>query len=151
MGAAAYALNPFSPSYLQGLNIDPNAKYTPRTFDYVYSPPNLQLTGNQLIPQDIVPIQADADWLLEAWYISQYTGAFQIQLTDATGYQLQSGFVNSGALSQSSSDPTVFSPAHPFPASSKILIAIQDLSGATNPLQIVFKGVKLYKVQLPTQ
>lgn len=150
---SAYPFNPFAPSYFGGLN-KPDTITTPqgtivkpKPFEYIYNPPNNQLTANQGPFQDVVPIQADADFLLEAWYISLYTGSFQIQLIDSTGYQLMSGMINSGALSQSSADPTVFSPAHPFPASGKILLVIQDLSGATNPLQITFKGAKLFRVK----
>lgn len=143
---SAYPFNPFSPSYFGGLNQPPaNLRLMPKTFSYVYNPPGLALTPNQVLT-DIVPIQADADFLLEAWYISLFTGAFQIQLTDSTGYQLSSGLINSGAISQSMSDPSVFSPAHPFPASGKIRIDIQELTGITNQLQIVFLGPKLFRV-----
>lgn len=143
---SSYPMNQFAPNYFQGLALDPNASAEPKTFDYIYNPPNNQLTANQEIDGDTVSIQTDADFYAFGWYISLFTGSFQIRLTDSTGYQLQSGFINSGALSQSSNSPTVLSPAHLFPAGSKILIDIQDLSGNLNPLQIVFKGVKLYKI-----
>ena len=143
---STYPMNQFAPDYFQGQMLDPNATSEPKTYDYVYSPPGGQLTALQLVSGDTVAIQTDADFWLFGWYISLFTGAFQIRLTDSTGYQLQSGFINSGAISNASNDPTVFSPAHPFPAGSKILIDIQDLSNATNPLQIVFKGIKLYKI-----
>jgi hypothetical protein len=143
---STYPLNQFAPDYFQGLALDPNASSEPKPFLYVYNPPNNTLAANQEIVGDTVSIQTDADFYVFGWYISQYTGAFQIQLADSTGYQLQSGYINSGALSQSSNDPTVFSPAHLFPAGSKILIDIEDLSGNPNPLQIVFVGVKMYKI-----
>ena len=40
----------------------------------------------------------------------------------------------------------MFSPSHGFPAGGKIVINIQDLSVATNPLQIAFVGEKLFRV-----
>lgn len=145
----AYAVNQYAPDYFAGRNQPPPSavQYQDKPFEYTYSPPNGQLTANQTIGNDIVSIDSDADFILRGWYISQYTGAFQIQLTDANGYQLSSGQINSGALSRSSSDPTVFSPEHPFPASGRIMINITDLSGATNALQIVFKGVKRYRTK----
>lgn len=148
MSAAAYPLNQFSPTYYGGVEVAPSTEvgFEPKPYDYVYSPPNGQLTANQLKNNDSLAIQTDADFLLFGWYLSLFTGTFQILLTDDTGYQLMSGFMNSGALSQSSADPTVFSPAHPFHAGGKILISIQDLSGATNPLQIIFKGEKMFRV-----
>jgi hypothetical protein len=121
--------------------------YEDRPFEYVYNPPNGELTGSQLINPDSLAIQTDADFWLAGWYIAEYTGAFQIQLLDSTGYQLQSGMINSAAISQAASDPTVFSPAHPFAAGSKVQIVIQDLSGSTNPLQIVLKGWKRFRIQ----
>jgi hypothetical protein len=144
--SSPYMMNQFSPNYFQGLQLDPNASAEPKSFDYVYNPPNNELTANQEIDGDTVSIQTDADFYAFGWYISLYTGAFQIRLTDSTGYQLQSGFINSGAISQSSNSPTVFSPSHLFPAGSKILIDIADLSGNPNPLQIIFRGNKLYKI-----
>jgi hypothetical protein len=146
---SSYPLNQFAPVYQQGLQQPPPeiVGYEDRPFEYVYNPPNGELTANQLINPDSVAIQTDADFWLAGWYISVYTGAFQIQLLDSTGYQLQSGMINSAAIALAESDPTVLSPAHPFAAGSKIQIVIQDLSGAPNPLQIIFKGWKRFRIQ----
>lgn len=145
---SSYPMNKFAPDYFQGLGIpDPTQTGQEiKPYAYIYNPPNGQLTADQQIANDTVAIQTDADFYMFAWYISLFTGDFQIQLTDSTGYQLQSGFLNSAAISQQSSDPTIFDPAHFFPAGSKILINIEDLSDATNPLQIVFPGIKVYKM-----
>ena len=145
---STYPMNQFAPTYFQGVNPAPSdlTGYKPRPYTYIYNPPNNQLTASQQLNNQVVAIDVDSDFLLFAWYISLFTGAFQIQLADSTGYYLSSGFINSGAISQSSSDPTVFSPSHPFPAGGKIVINIQDLSVATNPLQIAFVGEKLFRV-----
>jgi len=147
---SAYSKNQFAPSFFEGVNLPPPQQvgYEDRPYDYIYNPLNGQLTALQNIVGDTVAIQTDADFLLYAVYISLYTAPFQVQFVDSYGYQLSNGFMNSGAFSQSSSNPTVFSPAHPFPAGGKILINIQDLSGATNNLQLVFKGVKRFRVSL---
>jgi hypothetical protein len=148
----AYELNQYAPTYYGGVQIAPGADvgFEPKPYDYIYNPAVNGTTGvlpaNAVLANQTVAIQTDADFMLFAWYISQFTGAFQILLTDDTGYQMFSGFLNSGAISQSSSAPTVFSPSHPFRAGGKIVIAITDLSGASNPLQIVFKGEKLFRV-----
>jgi hypothetical protein len=148
MSAAAYPLNQFAPSYYAGVQVAPSTEvgFEPKPYIYLYSPPNGQLTSGQLRNNDTVAIQTDADFHLFGWYMSLFTGRFQILLTDDTGYQLFSGFMDSGAISQSASDPTVFSPSHPFHAGGKIVIAIQELSLATNPLQIAFVGQKMFRV-----
>jgi hypothetical protein len=147
---SSYRMNQFAPAALQGVATPPpdQAGYETKPYEYIYAPPNGLLTANQLINPDQVSIQTDADFYMAAWYISLYTDQFQIQLIDATGYQLQAGMINSGAIARSASKPTVFSPAHPFPAGSRIQVVIQDLSGADNPLQIVFKGWKRFRLPL---
>jgi len=141
-----YPPNPFSPRGFAGVNPPKSTTiYKDRPYTYIYNPPNGELTGNQVL-QDEVSIETDSDFNLEAWYISDFTGTFTVQLTDSTGYQLQSGEIQSAGLSQSGADPTVFSPAHPFPAGGKIRINITDTSGTTNPLQIAFVGTKRFRV-----
>ena len=148
MGSAAYKLNQFSPKGYAGIpQPGPEAAgFDTKPYEYVYNPPNGALTALQLINPDTVAIQSDADFFAGGWYLSLFTGSFQIQLIDSTGYQLSDGLINSGAISQSASVPTVLSPTHMFPAGGKIQIVIQDLSGASNPLQIVFKGWKRFKL-----
>lgn len=148
MNPNAYPTNQFSPDYFQGVQVPPSSLtgYEPRPYTYIYNPPNNQLTANEVRENDSVSIQTDSDFLLFGWYLSLFTGAFQIQLLDSSGYQMSSGFINSQGISQSSFNPTVFSPAHPFPAGGKIQINIQDLSGETNPLQISFVGEKLFRM-----
>lgn len=141
---SAYPLNQFAPAYKQGVAM-PQEIVGPKPYDYVYNPPGNQLTGSDVL-NDSKSIETDADFWLAGWYLSLTTGAFQIRLTDSDGYQLSDGFVNSAAISISGSDPTVFSPAHPFPAGGRIQIAIQNLSGADNPTQITFKGWKDYRM-----
>jgi len=143
----SYPENQFAPRYLQGLmNPPPEAVgYEDRPYEYVYAPStNGALAMNAFLNPDSLAINTDADFIAAGWYLGLYTGVFQVQLIDSTGYQLQSGMINSGAISQAQSNPTVLSPAHRFPAGGKIQIVIQDLSGSSNPLQIVFKGWKRF-------
>jgi hypothetical protein len=146
-----YPMNQFAPSYFQGANLAEGVEYDPKPYTYLYSPnsnslvnPN-ELTALQEIIGDSVSIEVDSDFLLLGWYCSLYTGTFQIQLLDSSGYLLFSGYLSSAAISQTSSDPTVFSQPHPFPAGGRIQVNIQDLSNATNPLQIAFVGEKLFR------
>jgi hypothetical protein len=125
---------------------DQGGIYEDRPFTYVYNPPNGQLTALQFLNPDSVAIETDADFWCTGWYIVQYTGPFTVQLVDSWGYPLQSAALFSAALSLSQSNPTVLSPAHPFPAGGKIQLYITDVSGSTNPLQIGFVGFKRFKI-----
>lgn len=153
MNPSTYPMNEYAPSYFQGINTAPaiESGYEPRPFTYLYSPTSTfggAGGDTSLITNDAVQIDVDSDFLLLAWYISLFTGTFQIQLADSTGYNLMSGALNSGAISTSSSDPTVFSPSHPFPAGGRIqIVELEDLSGALNPTQIAFVGIKLFRVK----
>jgi hypothetical protein len=149
----AYRLNQFSPDAFQGTPQPPPQQlgYEDRPFDYVYNPPTGALSASQILSGQTVQIQTDSDFELRAWYIATATGLFQIRLGDATGYQFSSGYILSGAISTDPSNPTVFSPQHPFPAGSRIMIDIQDLSAAPNTIQIIFKGVKRFRMGQPAQ
>jgi hypothetical protein len=151
---STYPMNPFAPSYYQGMPVasSQDTGYEPRPYKYIYNPNALFGGGGggniAEIQNDSVAIQTDSDFLLLGWYISLFTGAFQIQLADSSGYLLQSGSLNSGGISQLSSKPTVFVPSHPFPAGGKIqIVDLLDLSGALNPTQIAFVGIKLFRAQ----
>ena len=149
MSSRSYPINEFAPDYFAGLEVAPSDQvgYEPRPYTYIYNPPGNQLSALQEIT-DSLQIEVDSDFLLFGWYISLFTGEFQIQLADSTGYNLMSGALNSGAISLSSSAPTVFSPSHPFPAGGRIqIVTLQDLSDAPNPIQIAFVGEKLFRVQ----
>lgn len=151
MSTIAYPMNQFAPAYQQGTNQPPPEEvgFEDRTYEYVYNPPNGQLTANQLL-LDSKSINTDADFYIAGWYLSRVTGTFQVQLTDASGYEMSDGMVVATAISFSASNPTVISPAHPIPAGGKIKLQLQDLSGSTNPIQIVFKGWKRFRRPVAT-
>jgi len=137
--SSQYPNNPYSPRAFGG--VAQPKQVEDRSFNYLYP---IKLTALEAL-EDTVAIDTDADFLLEAWYISKADGTFTIQLTDSTGYQLQNGQIQSSGLSQSQADPTVFSPSHPFPAGGKIKINITDTSGLnSNTGQIVFIGTKRF-------
>jgi len=145
----SYPLNQFAPDAFRGIAQPPPSQlgYEDRPYDYLYVPPTGALTALQILSGQTVQIQTDSDFELRAWYIATATGLFQVRIAHATGYQFSSGFILSPGISSDPSNPTVFSPQHPFPAGSRIMIDIQDLSNAGNTIQIVFKGVKRFRLQ----
>jgi hypothetical protein len=144
--SAAYPVNPYASVGFQGVQQQPSSAVEPKTYTYIYNPPNGQLTAMQSIVGDFVAIQTDGDFEIWGFYISLYTSTFTLQLTDASGNRIFDVPINSGAFSQSASVPTVISPRRVIPAGGKILVDITDTSNATNPVQIAFVGRKLIKV-----
>lgn len=112
-----------------------------RDFEYVWQPPNGQLTANQSLKTQQA-INVDADFWCAGWYVPVATGAFEVLITDSDGYQWSNIPMNSAGLSVNGGNPQVLTPSHRFPAGGKIQIDIRDLSGATNNVQINFKGWK---------
>lgn len=141
-------MNQFAPDAYQAVPSPPPQQtgFEDRPYDYLYVPPAGVLLASTTLAGQTVQIQTDSDFELRAWYISTATGLFQIRLGDATGYQFSSGFIISPGISTDPANPTVFSPQHPFPAGSRIMIDIQELSGSDNTIQIVFKGVKRFRL-----
>jgi len=144
----SYPLNQFAPDAFQGVPQPPNQQlgYEDRPYDYLYVPPNGVLLANAVLLGQTVQVQVDSSFELRAWYIATASGLFQVRIGDANGYQFSSGYIISAGISADPSNPTVFSPQHPFPAGSRIMIDIQELSGSNNTIQIVFKGVKRFRL-----
>lgn len=148
-----YPMNQYAPGYLQGVQQPPPALTgrEDRPYDIPYEPPNDGVIPAGALLVDFVGIDTDADVYVAGYYIAIAEGQFEFQLTDSQGYQLTKGFVNSNGVAVAASDPTLLSPAHPFPAGGKILIEIRDLSGLDNKVQLVFKAWKRFRVKVGPQ
>lgn len=134
--------NPMAPLVYNGVNDTSPPGYQDQSFDYVY---NVQLTGNQFLPDQIVPIYTYSDFVMRALILTVQTGAFSVRFADGQGYYLSNVLIDSFNLVGTPSDPFVFFPEVLYPAGGRIGIDIQDTSGSTNNIQLVFRGVNRYK------
>lgn len=135
--------NVFTPPAYMGVS-GQQGDYIASDFTYLY---NVTLTSNQVITNDGVLIYTDADFAITAVIITQNTGIFSVQFTDASGYQLSSAYLYSASFYQGGVPiPFPFMPAVLIPAGGRIGVNIQDASGSTNVIQIAFRGFKKFSV-----
>lgn len=116
--------------------------YVPVDYSYVY---DTVLTANQVKATEGVTIYTDADWALTAIYVALNTGAFLLQIQDASGYTLMNAPVSNALFLQGTVPvPFPFVPAVKYPAGGRIGIYIADTSGAGNTIELVFRGFKMF-------
>lgn len=137
-------LNPIAPPAFQGIDDASPYGYLDVAFDYVY---NVVLTANQVLNAQVVVIFPEADFACRGITFVN-TGLFSVQFQDGQGYYLSSGQVYSTNMPSTPGDPWPWFPEVIYPAGGKIYINITELSGATNTVQIVFRGVSRYKLEL---
>lgn len=116
-------------------------------FSYPY---DVTLTANQFLRDQALAIQNDADFAWRAVILATYTGAFTFRFTDSSGYYLSNAQLNYANLLPGGLPlPWPIFPEIIIPAGGRIGIDIQDLSGSTNAIELVFRGAKRYT--LPAQ
>ena len=136
--------NIYAPPAYGSLPSNPGKLSVDIPYDYIY---DVVLTGNQALRDQIVAIQNDADFVLRSIKLASYTGAFQIRLSDSQGTYLSNGYLNYGVfLSGGVAVEFPMFPELTFPAGGRIGIDITDTSGATNTIEIAFRGAKRYRV-----
>ena len=137
--------NPNAPPVLAGVPDGSPANYVDVDFSYVY---NVELANGTVLLNQLVPIDTDADFMWRATLVPFSTGAFAAKFADSNGYYLSSGPLHSANFSANPGAPTPEFPEVPIPAGGRIAIEIGDLSGSfPNDIQIVFRGVKRYRLQ----
>lgn len=135
------AQNVYAPPSYIGVPNSQVGNGIPSDFTYPY---NVTLTANQLLSNDGTLIYTDADFFITGVILALATGAFEFQLSDASGYYLMNSLINSAALQIIT--PFPFVPAVKIPAGGRIGINIHDLSAASNTIQILYRGYKSFAV-----
>lgn len=135
-------LNALSPAAINGVNDASPDGFLDVSFDYVY---NKTLTSNQVLIGEKVSIFSEAAFCFRGLVFAS-TGLFGIRFQDGEGYYLQSGFVYSTNYPNNPGDPFPWYPEVVYPPSGQIWIDIEDLSGSSNTVQLVFVGANRYKV-----
>lgn len=137
-------LNPFAPPAYNGLSGDYPYGFVDVDHSYVYQ---VVLAANQMLRDQQQPIDTDADFVLRAIQLTSFTGVFAVRFSDSQGYYLSNGMLRS-AIFLVGTVPVPF-PLFPelvFPAGGRVGIDIEDLSAAPNTVEIVFRGVKRYRL-----
>ena len=143
--SAGPAFNPLAPVVYNGYPDDSPEGYVDVDFSYVYDT-SPALSANEARVNQAVSTMNDADFAIRAIYVSVATGSFAIRLSDSQGYYLSNGLVASGNLLGDAASPFPVWPEILIPASGRIGIDITDTSGAPNTVEIVFRGVKRYRI-----
>lgn len=117
-------------------------------FEYVFPATNslFTLAANEIRLNQIVNIFTQADFVWRGLHLIS-TGEFSVRFQDGEQYYLSGDLVPSVNLPHNAGDPFPWAPEIPYPAGGKIVLDIQDTSGAPNTVQIVFIGENFYRVQ----
>jgi hypothetical protein len=136
--------NPFAPPATNGIS-DPGPGESDLYFVYVY---DVTLTALQILNAQQVPIDSDSDFVLRGIVVGWPAGGgpFLFRLYDAQNFARSNGMLYSTNLSADPSAPTVVTPELTFPAGNKIQLDIADVSNAGNQVQLLFIGVKRFRV-----
>lgn len=140
--------NPLAAPAYNGLNDASPENYLDVDFSQVY---DVTLTASEIRPNDFSALSNDADFAWRAIVIQRADGVFSVRLYDSQGYALSSGYIASANLQGDPSSPWPVFPEIIIPAGGRIGIDIRDDSGAQNVVQLVFRGVKRYRLSAVRQ
>jgi hypothetical protein len=135
--------NPYGSPSFNGLNDDSPKGYTDVDFTYPY---DVILTASQFLRDQTVSTTNDADFCVRGIVVATLTGAFNIRFSDSQGFYLSNGMIASANLIGDAASPFPVFPELIIPAGGKIGIDIQDTSDAQNTIEILFRGVKRYRI-----
>ena len=144
MSASSYPalVNPWASAVNNGLLDASPAGYADIAYDYVY---DVALTANQIL-LDQQPLDNDADFVLRGIGVNYYTGAFAVRWADSTSYWFSNARIYYLNIINSAASPYPIWPEIIMPAGGRIMIDLQDYSAAPNTIEIVFRGIKRFKV-----
>jgi len=134
--------NPYAPPAYNGFNDASPLGFVDVDFGYIY---DVTLTAGQFLRDQTLATTNDADFAWRA-IVLKSDGSFNVRFADSQGYYLSNGMVASANLQGDAASPYAVFPEILIPAGGRIGIDIQDTSGGTNIIQILFRGVKRYRI-----
>ena len=136
-------INPYAPPAYNGIvNAAP-----PGYIDVDFKIPfDFTLPANTELPNLARDVPTDADFIWRATVANVQTGAYSIRFADSQGYFFSDGLIHYLNLSASATAPMVNGKEVVIPAGGQIGVDALDLSGAPNVIEILFLGVKRYKL-----
>jgi hypothetical protein len=136
-------INPYAPPAYNGMLDAAPQGYVDVDFKIPF---DVVLTANQDAPNLARDVPTDADFIWRATIANVQTGEYSIQFKDTQGYEFSNGLIHRINISASAIAPSVNGHEIVIPAGGQIGIHILDLSGFTNTIQLLFLGVKRYKL-----
>lgn len=106
---------------------------------------DITLTSNQEKLRQTAQVDSDSDFLLYA-LLGTSTGAYDLRLQLPNGRYLNNSYVKSSNYVGSAQFPVPLLVPVYFPGGSSIIVDVKDTSGAGNTVQLVFKGVRRYRL-----
>jgi hypothetical protein len=136
-------MNPLAPPAYGGVNDGSPPGFIDVEFSYVY---DVVLAASELLTGQAVSLHRDADFAWRGYINVVATGTYRIQFKDSQGYNLSNDMLESANIAGTPSNPFPVFPEVLYPAGGAIGIDIEDTSVAQNTIQIVFRGVKRYRL-----
>ena len=137
----ASRLNPMAPPVYRGL-VTPVG---PVTYDY---PEDIVLTGSATNVADVIKTDTDAPFHLCALILNSYTSVqFSVQINVNGVYYMSEFPILGGNIASDPAAPPPVLGKFIIPAGANINFTFNELSGATNTLQLILRGMKLYGYQ----
>lgn len=142
--------NPYAPPAVTGLMDASPAGY--KDLGYIYVFDATILAANPRWFNQWVPVHTDADFVLRAMgWVDLFLGAaaanFNYRIRDSQGYELSSGMISCGNLSNEPSSPTPIVPELIFPAGSSIGLDLENIAAWNIQFQMKFCGVRRYRIR----
>ena len=109
-------------------------------------------SSNTPLANEAIRTDTDSDFLLYGLTINVFTSIlFTLQFRDSSGNYFSSLPVFAANYQGQGADPYLFPGTKPriFPPGSQLGISIQNLSGAENTIQLLFRGEKRYVKPVP--
>ena len=130
-------LNPIAPPVYGGLTTPDGP------VDYTY-PLNVTVGANATV-NAVVPTNTDANFRMMVMILNVYTSlSFSIAININGVYPMQNLPILGGNIVSDPSSPYVILGQFEIPRGANINVQITDLSGATNAMQLLFRGQKMY-------
>lgn len=136
-------INPFAPPAYNGMLSATPAGYQDVDFKVPF---NFNLAANENNENLARDVPTDADFVWRATIAVRQDGEYSYQFSDSQGYEFSNGLIHRINLSATAIAPSVNGHEIVIPAGGQIGIHLLDLSGAPNTGQILFLGVKRYKL-----
>lgn len=135
--------NPLAPLVYSGYNDAAPTGYVDVDWSLPY---DVVLTSLQSLPDQAKTVDVDADFIWRGIVAQNQTGPYIVRFSDSQGYFISQGYISNATLLGDPASPFIIFPDIVIPAGGRIGIDIADTSGNPNTIQILFRGVKRYRV-----